>query len=442
MSDPFDREGVRWWLAEGTTRAEAEPRIGAALAALADGAENLKRGRRKALYRLDLAGGGSADSLLKVNHYPKGRRRASKARRELRAAEAVAARGIATPVPLAAGERREGGRIVACYLLVAILPGVTDLREHLKAGAGTPADRRRLAAGFGRFARALHDAGIDQDDFQPNNFLVRAAPGREPELWMIDFERTRIARRVSRARRCRALAKLERETSGTPATLRLRFLRGYASPDAAPAAQARAWWAQIRADAPRLARRDATRLRRNATRPGRRFERVHPGGAVGLAAPGVALGALERALAGSAATRGDVVAIGGEDLFAVTLAGLGVGAARTALARALVLAARGLSPPPLAVLCGKDRNVLVLSRAPRSLRASEVRDNPSVSAARRVLERRLAGYGRLLRAPDPGEVALVPTGGNGVRATLLGIEAFAPRSLPRMEAFVPRSLLR
>ena len=184
--------------------------LAASLEAVASGAaRNRKRGRRKELYLLAPAPGAEPSHLLKVNHYEAGaglRRRlfGSKARRELRLAERAAKRGIATPLPLAAGERREGKRVAACYLLVPFVAGARDLR-HVLAERLAAGERRALARAFGAFVRRVHDAGIDQDDLQPNNFLL--GPRGAEDLYLIDFERLTIRRRI--APRTRAPAPRE-----------------------------------------------------------------------------------------------------------------------------------------------------------------------------------------------------------------------------------------
>jgi hypothetical protein len=422
--------GLRWWLAPGVAPGAATPAIEAALAALAAGAEDRKRGRRKSLYRLDLGGAGEPDHLLKVNRYA-GRRRRSKARHELEIAAALSARGLPAPVPLAAGERRRGGRLEVCYLLVPILPGVHDLREEL-ARPPRPARRRALDRALGALARRLHQAGLHQDDFQPNNFLVRWR-GDAPELFVIDFERARLRRRVPDRLRRRALAKLEREAGRAPATRRLRFLHAYCGDDARAA---RRWWRALEDEAATLARRDAAHLFRNATRPGRRFEAVRLPGHRGVALPGLDPGRLERAARRGADAAAAVVGAPDAAAWSVRLDAAGVRHARRALARALVLAARGLAPRPLAVLCGEREAVLLLERRERVLQAFEARPNASREAAWRVLERRLDAYGLRIRPLTEAEVAVEPIAPGGVRASLLGIEGFAVR--PPWDRLRPR----
>jgi hypothetical protein len=96
--------GVRWWLGRGADREATSGLLRDALETLRSGVSpNLKSGRRKQLYPLDLLESGAPDHLLKVNDYGRaaGLRRAirgSKARHELEMAERVAAQGIPTPL--------------------------------------------------------------------------------------------------------------------------------------------------------------------------------------------------------------------------------------------------------------------------------------------------------------------------------------------------------
>src|SRR5690606_14066804 len=142
-----------------------------------------KAGRRKALVALALAGP-APDHLLKVVRH----RERSLARRlgagdaalELARAAACAARGIPTPLPIAAGAVRRRGLLEATLLLVPIVPGAVDGARLWDGGRLPRARRRAAAAALGALARALHDAGVDQDDLAPNNFLWRDEPA--PQL--------------------------------------------------------------------------------------------------------------------------------------------------------------------------------------------------------------------------------------------------------------------
>jgi len=347
--------GVRWWLPAGAEAAALGPLVARVPGALAASAGNLKRGRRKALYPLDLAGRGFPDHLLKVSRYPGWRGvwrrwRGTKARRELRVAEALRARGVPALVPRAAGEVRRLGRVSACWLLVERDPGLRPLDAAAADGAAAPRARRERAAALGRLLARAHAAGLDQDDPAPNNVLVR-----EPDpdaLWLVDFERARLRRRVGRRARARALAKLDRWAAGAvPATQRLRFLRAYAGGEAAAA---RRGWRAVAAAAPRLARRDLRRLRRAAHRAGARAARPVVGpGFRGLAAPGVSEADAARAARAARGAPPFPAAPARIRLARGWLLATDAGNARQAgavWARAVLRARRGEGPEPRAVL--------------------------------------------------------------------------------------------
>jgi hypothetical protein len=402
---------VRWWPGGGAGEPALRRTLEAALDALARGsAPNQKSGRRKELYLLTLGADAGPTHLLKRNLYPGAlglRRRlvGSKARRELRLAQGVAARGIPTPLPLAAGERREGLRVSACYLLIPFLEGAEDLRRI----AARTAERRVLAAPFGRFARRLHDAGIEQDDFQPNNFL--RGPGGPDDLWLIDCERLRLRRGpLPASERARELAKLERELPAASLAERARFLRAYAG------GKRGAWhplWREVEGAARRLAGRDAARLERLVARPSRRFAPFEAAGWSGLRAAEIPPGALEQDLRGlgDAASPGATPGMtAAAHHFAMLLPEAGPGAGAAALARAVLLARRGLAPPPAALLRRAGRTLLVF-RGPLPVRLDTLPSDARrarLPALARLLER-LAALGRLAE-PRADLVGLAPPG--------------------------------
>lgn|GEM_PF-4594114 len=411
MPRAFELGGVRWWTAAGADEAAVRRAVGGALDALAGGrARNLKGGRRKALYPLALEGGAEPDHLLKVSAYagaPSVRRRlfGSKARRELRLAQAIARRGVATPVPLAAGERRAGGRVRACYLLVALVPGARDLRRLAAEPALRGAERRALARAFGAFARRLHDAGVVQDDFQPNNFLRRA----DGDLLFIDCERVRLRPRVSRHARAAMLAKLERELAGARLAERARFLRAYARGDRA---EARRWWRAVERAARELAARDAGRLARLVARPGRRFVPLEVHGWRGVRVAGADADALAQDLDVLIGARE-----GARRHFARGFQPRGAADASRALARALLLARRGLGPDPVAVLERRRagahaREALLVFDGPLRGRLDAL-DAAARCAALPALTRflaRVAAYGSLAGLPSPHDVGRLARG--------------------------------
>ena len=384
VQGPYRIGGTTWWLADRadptTTRATLE-RVMAAVSRgdLAD----RKSGRRKALYEVQLAGPpghegeAPADHLLKHNRYQgaaalRRRLRGSKARTELARAERLAGRGLPTPVPLAAGETVRAGRLTACWLLMPIEPGVLDLRAHWEGPALPPAERRGLAEALGDLSRRALAAGLFQDDFAPNNVLVR--PGVVPELLMIDFERARVSRRVKHNQAVRMMAKLQREMVGASAADQLRFLEAFAG------GEARLWWRELADQAPKLLARDLAHLQRTLARPGRRFEPFREGSRRGWrrrsAVPG---DVIQRELPAHEARRG-----------------------REIFACAVLLDRRGLGPRPLAFWTEAEK-ARILWEQPVGA-AGEAPEKP-----RRTLQRRLLAIAGLAGHPEAGQTLAAPS---------------------------------
>ncbi len=264
-----------WWLRPDAPAAQ-RPLLDALLAdperALL-GPSSVARPRmgRKRFYRL-AAPDGAAALFVKVFGAPGGAPgwlavlRGSHARREAAVAAAIAERGFPAAVPIAFGERWQGLRLRDSFSVVAELPA-RDLRSVLLDRALTGARRQRALERFGELQRRLHDAGIDQDDTSPNNFLIDA----DGAFTLIDFERCHVGRALG-ARRWRLLAKLQRHRLGVSRTDRLRFLRGYLGPGADAAARRDAW-ILIRTELRGVRRHDARRAARAAFKEGRQLMR-------------------------------------------------------------------------------------------------------------------------------------------------------------------------
>jgi len=416
-------DGVRWWLRVGVDAAGLAPRLERALAQL-ESAPDLRSGRRKRLFRLALGAGPEADHLLKRNGYPPARgwlRRidGSKARRELAIAQALAERGVPVVVPLAAGERRRFGRVLECFLLVPLIADARDLRELWEDPALGAGERRRLMVSLGTLVRRAHEAGLHQNDLAPNNVLVSG--GVTGELQLVDFERARLRRSAGTRARRRMLAKLARAAGGVPAALRLRFLQAYAG----DRAEARRWWARLREEAPRLARRDDRRMRRSAARDGRGFERIARGGWRGHARRAADPGAGLRALApGPAPSAGAAPVEFAAGIGRVVYRRLSGRRSRRLWARANTLAARGLAPIPVASLSDRARTLLIFEAA------SGMRPLGSIAcdaAQRRALARLLAelvSLGELRDELERNSFTLVRGPSGRLRAQLVAPHVF------------------
>ncbi len=357
---PLALAGARWWVGPAMDAARLRALVEAADAALSAGASDRKGSRRKESFLLALEGE-APDYLLKVNHYgslsPWRRLGRSKAREELERAKALAALGIATPIPVAAGEVRRNGLLDRCYGLVRWLPDATDLLRLWTEASDGATSRRAWTRELGALVRRMHDAGVHQEDLAPNNFLWSAS--REPRLLAIDFERTRVGRRVTARERVFALAKLDRHFAGAPASARMRWLRSYTN---GSREEARRWWRDVAAFAPGLVRRDQAHWQRTATRPGRRFEviEVEAAGVVwrGFSRRGAPVEQLRAAL--EAGVPNAALRLAGSTLL-YPIAAADRRAAATAWGLAQTLYQRRLMPEPLALLHTGGAAVLALA---------------------------------------------------------------------------------
>jgi hypothetical protein len=415
-------EGVGWHLEQADAES-LSPLLARLMRDLDRGRlENQKSGRRKELYAVELEKRG--EHLLKVNRYPGAsgwwrRLRGSKARREQRIAREVARRGLPAPVPSAWGERGRL-RLDSCYLLVPRLEDVVDLAVLESDRTLPPASRRNLASAFGALSRRVHEAGLQQDDFAPNNFLVRLAP--VPELFVIDFERARLRRGpVPHERRLDALVRLDRRLPGVSNAERWRFLVAYAGDTQA----ARSWWIELATIAPRVAARDLARMRRTTTGEGRRIRRVRRGELAGWARHEADLDALLRA--------------GAKDHSAWRRAypSRSRGQGRDLWAAAHLLWLRGLGARPLALLHDVSGATLWLERAEAARGLHEARGNEPLQSAIVHLLGRLLGLGSLDPALGPEDIGVIGSSAAGLRAVLL-----APERLRIGDALAPAHRLR
>ena len=328
----------------------------------------------------------------------------------------LAAMGFPTPIPLAAGEERRGGLLRACYLLIPILEGVTDLRELWHRTDLTPSERRRLTSSFGEFSRRVHTGGFFQDDYAPNNFLVRRAT--QPTFYMIDFERAHIKRRLGRKDRRWMLAKLDRHMAGSSLGARMRFLKAYVNGNAN---DARALWRSLDLFAPRLALRDFRRMRGNCVRNGRHFMRVEHGAWSGFARRGIAIDELVEGVELPAEIEaGRTHILGRRSGWVVAHGTISGREVKRIWAVANTLWHwGGLVPKPLAMLSRNGRFALILQRPEGSLAPGETADPDETRSALTVLLDRLAAVAAIDPSLGGAHIAMVRDQDGRLHAFLL-----------------------
>ncbi|MBN1475386.1 hypothetical protein JXA47_01390 [Candidatus Sumerlaeota bacterium] len=122
--------------------------------------------------------------------------RKSKAQKAWDKAWTLIARGIETPRPRLALERRVGGVLVASALWVDWVEG-RQLREILKPWRRRPRAPEETAAcqeflrTLALHLRRMHDAGVVHRDFGGGNVLLPPVPGEQP--WsLVDINRAQL----------------------------------------------------------------------------------------------------------------------------------------------------------------------------------------------------------------------------------------------------------
>lgn len=146
----------------------------------------------------------------------------SRTRREWQVLHLLRKRGIACPEPLAVGE--QGHR---AFLLVRGLRHALDLQSYLaRHRRASGRVRRRLAQALAAHLADFHAAGFTHPDLYAKHVFVNP---REHSFSFIDFQRTRLHRRVGWNRRWRDLAALDASLSDQLVSSgeRLFFLRSY-----------------------------------------------------------------------------------------------------------------------------------------------------------------------------------------------------------------------
>jgi glycosyl transferase family 2/lipopolysaccharide kinase (Kdo/WaaP) family protein len=164
-----------------------------------------------------------------------------------RGADALAARGFATPERVAAVEMRRFGVLGRSFFVTREVPDARTADVYWREavlgevdGVRRRAARRGLARALGDLFRRLHAAGVYHNDLKDVNVLVRG-PASSPACVLLDLERIRVLPRLGRGRRVKNLVQLARTLGPhASATDRARFLRAYLG-DAAR--DQRRWWA-------------------------------------------------------------------------------------------------------------------------------------------------------------------------------------------------------
>ncbi len=208
------------------------------------GAEQLrKQTTYKSIYTLRFPSG-DAGTLCVVKKYTSGSFiktakeifRPSKAFHEFQTAISISGKDIPTPAPLLVAELISYGRVSESLLITQFITDAYDLKDFLMnrqdavSSSYSMKERRETIETLGRLTAKIFNAGIYQDDYALNNFILKQSGGGT-EIYFIDFERVEIKDRLSEQERTKLLTKLNRVGCEVTIKDRLRFLRNYLKED-------------------------------------------------------------------------------------------------------------------------------------------------------------------------------------------------------------------
>ena len=180
-------------------------------------------------------GSGSETYLVKIYNYPhlfqkiKQCFKQTRGFHEFNTTYLAAMRGVPVEVPVACGERKYLFTTES-YLIMRKIRHSQSIREYFRSNAPRK-ERRDVLRKFGRLAKNIHKAGVQQDAFSLDNFLVYDENGSK-RIILIDFEMVSVHTKSLPEKLCFwYLAKLNREKGSFTNTERIRFLQSYIDSD-------------------------------------------------------------------------------------------------------------------------------------------------------------------------------------------------------------------
>ncbi len=103
-------------------------------------------------------------------------------------------KGLATPIPVACGEKQQG-KMRTSFLLtqdftpLVDLEGIVLTQPEVFGGEENGFKRRNVLAAIGRYARKMHDAGCNQKDFNATHILLGDVESLTPQVALFDLQR-------------------------------------------------------------------------------------------------------------------------------------------------------------------------------------------------------------------------------------------------------------
>ena len=183
--------------------------------------------------------------------------RPSKARVELMMSARLAELGVPVPAPVAAVEIRSLRALRKAYLFGEEIVGARSLLELMDARAHEGLGRHQFSRVIETIAETIahaHDRGLFHGDLNASHVIIRNWEKDTPDVYLLDFENSRIRANVGMRERLRDVGRLERSASYfLPVRERLRFLKRYIKA-ASHGTPLREWLRAVRLEAGRRAR--------------------------------------------------------------------------------------------------------------------------------------------------------------------------------------------
>lgn len=209
--------------------------------------------------------------LIKIYYYPgllqvtKYIFRKSKGQKEFALAENISKKGIPTILPQKVKDKRKFGLLKKSIIITEQLSNCLDLEElFLKRQVKERRLKNEIIEEYGKLARRIHDQGIYQDDFDPNNILYQKRQDNTFQLYFVDFERTKMLKKIPFKTRVHSLAKLNRMGRKLKSTDQLRFLKAYLGPQTTKK-ELQEWVQKIRQQERNIFLRDKRRAEKRCT---------------------------------------------------------------------------------------------------------------------------------------------------------------------------------
>ncbi len=163
--------------------------------------------------------------------------------REMELTEEIRRLDIPTIHVVAAFQHRSWGPFYRGDLVTEEIPRSRDLVSFFSGLSQNSSNqeialRRDVARQAGHVVRAMHDRGVFHGDLNLKNFLIQTSDAGDSRILMIDFDRSKILKRLSVGMRMKNLIRLNRSVEkwkmkGVPVryTDRTRFFQAYAQED-------------------------------------------------------------------------------------------------------------------------------------------------------------------------------------------------------------------